>query len=1097
MLCAAVVAARPAMAKSQSTIFTAERVMNARNNVANYSWAQAERSAILDYAAAWRNLSDEQLWRIPIEQTVPRSIYVHATAGCPIHGSVLHERYGVYGWRVDPIRRPWKVQCPIGGEYWPTNDFGAFYASGKDAQNIFRFDRANRSLLYSTDSSRPYGVDDGTGYVASDGTRFNFIAYYVHWGIWQNLGRSWSQALENLSQAYVLTGDPVYAHKTAILLSRIADVLPSMDTSYWSSRGYVQGDGFSGMGLVLGSIWDAALASAIARAYDAIFPALREDGALYAFLGSNAARYGLTPVDTPERLQTHIEQNALVVLMRAIQQRRIRANEGIHQKAYAEAAIALDDPAATPRWLMWLFEPGTVYEGGGHLPSVLVDWIDRDGASNEASPGYNAIWLDAIQPLADLLEDSPYANGVSLKRYTNFRNFLSFPFWLQVHPDYYPHIGDENTTGSPGRAPATDPNRYAAAFHRYGYPELAQMAFALNGNSVNGLHGSLYDPGAATTAQSISAAVEKFGTIRQGALVLSGYGLATLTAMAGGKPATVWLYSGRQNKHGHWDRLNLGLFAYGLDLMPDLGYPDFPTVDSPHYWGWQNNTVSHNTVVVDARRQQTVPTGRTMAFFPGTFVQAVEVDGNGVYSQASVYHRTVLGVQTRLGFYLVDVFRVRGGSDHLYSFHSGPGNVTTKGLNLATQSGGTYAGANVAYGQFYDGQCCSIYQGSGFQFLDRVSKDVAPAGAFEAEWAVADHWDVLSGAQDTRLKVWSVGDKSSSVAFADGHPPANKPGNPALLRYMLERRVGAAPLTTTFVHIIEPFLGTGEVIGVERVATSQTDTQGFPIVGLRIRLADGSLDTIVHALSVADVELDGLYMTGHGAVVRRDSTGHVETAYLLAGEQLRAGNVVVVGDGIWEGKVEAVDVSDPTNIRLSIAPAAPVGSWKGRFMRIEHSGRHDPFYKIVDVTQKGTVVHLGRVNLVRGHQDPANYSAGYALDIEVGDRFEVRADNAWPSEAVQRQEATHPAELGSQRSGSEDHTLTAVTATTFMPSRGRSRRGCEMGEAPEGIVWLLLAYFLTVRCRTRGFARARATGWQTPRCHGWALGDVARRKRRE
>ena len=28
------------------------------------------------------------------------------------------------------------------------------------------------------------------------------------------------------------------------------------------------------------------------------------------------------------------------------------------------------------------------------------------------------------------------------------------------------------------------------------------------------------------------------------------------------------------NSHTHYDRMNIGLFAKGLNLMPDLGYPE-------------------------------------------------------------------------------------------------------------------------------------------------------------------------------------------------------------------------------------------------------------------------------------------------------------------------------------------------------------------------------------------------------------------------------------------------------------------------------------------------------------------------------------------
>ncbi len=1077
----------PAWAKTESTIYTPEKVQSARDNIARYDWAKSARDTVVAYAAKWVAMSDEQMWNLPVEQTVPRTIYVNQHLGCPIHGRQIIDKYGAYGgWKVDPVNKPWKVQCPIGGETWPTNDYARFYASGKDANNVFQFSRANRSLLYSVDSTRNYGVDDGTGYVDGSGNRYNFIAYYVHWGVWQNVGRSWSQALVNLGEAYAMTGNQAYAHKAAILLSRIADLLPSMDTNYWSSRGYPQGDGTSGRGLVLGSIWDAKTASAVARAWDAVWPGIQNDPALYTFLQGKANQYGLSTVNSPSALAAHIRIRALVPMLQAVQQRRIRANEGVHQSAYAEMALALDDATATPQWLDWLLQPGTVYDGGGHLPSVLVDWVDRDGGTDEASPGYTWVWLEAIQPLADLIEDSPYAEKFSLTKYPNFRPFLSFPFWLQIQPTYYPHIGDDGATGNPGLAPGTDAGRYAAAFHRYGYPELARMAYTLNGNKADGLHGSVWDPGADETAAAIAAVVQKEGVIERGPLLLPGYGLHALTTTTENRePAAVWLYSGRMAKHGHWDRLNLGLYGYGLDLAPDLGYPDYPTVDSPNYWGFQNNTVSHNTVVVDAKRQKAVRAGMTQAFLADTPVKVMEVDGNGVYDAAQTYRRTVLQVPTDRGFYVVDLFRVKGGSDHLYSFHAGPGGVTPQNLKLVLQTGGTYAGPSVPFGSFYDGTCCTSYTGSGFQFFDNVYRDTAPPESFALEWAVQDNWGANAAGRDVRLKVWSAGDRASNVAIARAYPPANIPGNPTSLRYLLERRVGAAPLTSTFVHVLDPYEASAQVAGVERFTpVPSTDAQGFPRVGLRVRLTDGRVDTIIHSLEAGTTtvaptadgaqpafEADGRFTV----VASRDGT--IEWAHVAGGAGLRAdGQGDVRNSPPWRGNILAIDSSRSNDVRLDVSPPPPAGRWTGRWLRVARPDGHNPIYRIQSVyaTAETATVLLGRVNPVRGHKVLTDYAQGTAADIVAGDAYEVLAD-AWgkPGSFVpEADDVRYPDGEGPVADGGGDSGSTG--GESVVSARvGSTRRSTSCATAPTAGLAPLAAslVWMGMRRRRRGGAR--------------------------
>ena len=47
--------------------------------------------------------------------------------------------------------------------------------------------------------------------------------------------------------------------------------------------------------------------------------------------------------------------------------------------------------------------------------------------------------------------------------------------------------------------------------------------------------------------------------------------------------------------HRQNDNLTLGLFARGVDLLPDLGYPEL----WEYRWQWDSNSLTHNTVTVD------------------------------------------------------------------------------------------------------------------------------------------------------------------------------------------------------------------------------------------------------------------------------------------------------------------------------------------------------------------------------------------------------------------------------------------------------------------------------------------------------------------
>lgn len=102
---------------------------------------------------------------------------------------------------------------PSSGMTFPTNDFGAYYEreSALDEQAIFRPELADRSLhvneLYP--EKGPYwGVDDGFGWVDEHGSRYTFVAYYVHWFLWHENNTGMIQDLiDSFRDAYLLTGD--------------------------------------------------------------------------------------------------------------------------------------------------------------------------------------------------------------------------------------------------------------------------------------------------------------------------------------------------------------------------------------------------------------------------------------------------------------------------------------------------------------------------------------------------------------------------------------------------------------------------------------------------------------------------------------------------------------------------------------------------------------------------------------------------------------------------------------------------------------------------------------------------------------------------
>ena len=123
--------------------------------------------------------------------------------------------------------------------------------------------------------------------------------------------------------------------------------------------------------------------------------------------------------------------------------------------------------------------------------------------------------------------------------------------------------------------------------------------------------------------------------------------LAILRSGEGENERALWLDYDSSGNHSHSDGMNLGLFAYGMDFLPDFGYPpvQFGGWDAPRA-RWYMTTAAHNTVVVDESNGSTgareVPwDGRLELWEPdGQQAQVVSVNCPRTYPQTQVYQRT-------------------------------------------------------------------------------------------------------------------------------------------------------------------------------------------------------------------------------------------------------------------------------------------------------------------------------------------------------------------------------------------------------------------------------------------------------------------------
>ncbi|WP_436925655.1 heparinase II/III domain-containing protein [Halosimplex amylolyticum] len=315
----------------------------------------------------------------------------------------------------------------------------------------------------------------------------------------------------------------------------------------------------------------------------------------------------------------------------------------------------------------------------------------------------------------------------------------------------------------------------------------------------------------------------------------------------------LWLYYGRTGfggggtDHAHQDTLNVGFAAHEMELARDLGYPS-QTGSYPPREFFTENTISHNTVVVDERAQIERWVG-TPRHFDGSSdrVNLVDVEAPDSYDVTDEYRRTTAMIEVdEEHSYAVDFFDVSGGDDHRFSFHGTKADVSTEGLDLSAQGSGTLAGPDVPYGDDdYDdamyADAAERTPGSGLNYFENVERDTDPAEKVVVDWDVEDHFDVRDDdAADVHMRLTSFGD-FDEVELADGDPPESSSGAPTepSIRYAFLKRSGS-DLDSTFVSTIEHYEGERAVESVETVHVEGGDGHA-----VKVYLTTGRTDYVV------------------------------------------------------------------------------------------------------------------------------------------------------------------------------------------------------------------------------------------------------------
>ena len=386
--------------------------------------------------------------------------------------------------------------------------------------------------------------------------------------------------------------------------------------------------------------------------------------------------------------------------------------------------------------------------------------------------------------------------------------------------------------------------------------------------------------------------------------------------------------------HQHADNLSMILWACDRELLSDIGYTHTA------YRRWATSTPSHNTVVVNEANQEAEWERCDLLLFDTGAgpLQTVEATAVASYPDVTrVYRRQLLLIDVSpTQAYVVDIFRVAGGTQHDWFLHGSADYDQSAATSLElTPVAGTLLGPDVAFR------------------LPRSESDPGNAGdrniayAFIRDMAQArtdDQWTVtFAFAQDSPVQVRTtvLGQPGTTVVL--GRCPSVRRADEDdsklddfLMPVVVARRSGE-DLASTFVAVHEPFSDEPFIKSVRLLA---------PIGGAMDTVAvgierQGERDVIICSTEASARELialpgaAGTQCAGRTAFLRLRG-GEVASAYLLDGTRLHCGSFRLEAEPAPEGVIERL-VRDNGRFAFRVGERLPRGSaLAGRTVLVTH-----------------------------------------------------------------------------------------------------------------------------------------------------------------
>ncbi|GAA3403183.1 heparinase II/III family protein [Paenibacillus hodogayensis] len=414
--------------------------------------------------------------------------------------------------------------------------------------------------------------------------------------------------------------------------------------------------------------------------------------------------------------------------------------------------------------------------------------------------------------------------------------------------------------------------------------------------------------------------------------------------------------------HHHADPLGLLLYAKRLELLPDIGYT------YTRYRLLFNSTFAHNTVVVDGRDMSTAGAarhgGNIRAISPvDEAVQIVQAEQETAYPGiVDAYSRELWSV----GFdgsdpgegegYIVDLFRVAGGSRHEYTLNGAANEDSAFETSIPLSDYGPYLlppGTQTAepVSEYDKGRAEDHYYA--YLYMRDVRRGEIADGRYEM---------VMTTGSGARLRLFGFTEASGGELFLGRAASlrATRTGgkqtdtNDQLDRHFLPKfvlRREGEHLRSTFANVMEPYTGAaGRIRSVER-PDIERDVEGDAALIVTYG------ETVDIVLSSGDpsrpMRVRDMTLQGHKGFIRLRQ-GRVVQMRLFGGKLLQIGSTVLSGEGPLVGSVRGTRRSGAGDgadgfVTDALVPSTAVGS----FVIVTHPDGRSSGYRITGIAREG------------------------------------------------------------------------------------------------------------------------------------------------